>query len=257
MNQLKVVSQNGQLVTDSREVAEMTEKRHDHLMRDIDGYKTVLDQTPDLGADDFFIQSSYVSGTGKTYKRYLLTKIGCDMVANKMTGQKGVLFTAVYTKKFEQMEQQLQEQNKPSYMIDDPVKRAEKWIAERKERDSLEQENAELKPKASYHDLVMQSKSLLSVTAIAKDYGMGAQTLNKILKELGVQYKQGGRWFVYHKYQDKGYTQSKTHTIDAEKSNTHMYWTQKGRLFIYNLLREQKGILPTVERENEQLRLVK
>ena len=96
----------------------------------------------------------------------------------------------------------------------------------------------------------------MSVTEIAKDYGWGAPTLNKILSELGVQYKRGGTWHLYYKYQDKGYTGSKTHIIDEETSKRHMYWTQKGRLFIYHLLKEKKGIVPIMERESNQLRLV-
>src|SRR5690625_4097479 len=120
---------------------------------------------------------------------------------------------------------------------------------QQKKIESLETENKELKPKATYHDLVLQSETLLSVTQVAKDFGMGAPTLNKILHELGVQYKKGSRWYLYHKYQDKGYTQSKTYAINAEETKDHMYWTQKGRLFIYELLKEKKGILPTVERD--------
>ncbi|WP_121605552.1 ORF6C domain-containing protein [Virgibacillus sp. Bac332] len=106
MNQLKVISFDGKLVTDSREVAEMTEKRHSDLIRDIDNYKNVLDQNANLRSEDFFIESNYSAGTGKRYKCYLLTRKGCDMVANKMTGQKGVLFTAEYVTRFEEMEKQ-------------------------------------------------------------------------------------------------------------------------------------------------------
>jgi len=121
----------------------------------------------------------------------------------------------------------------------------------------LTSEVNELKPKATYYDLVLQNKSLLAIGVIAKDYGMGAPTLNKILHELGVQYKQSGTWMLYYKYQDKGYAQTKTHAIDADKSNIHLYWTQKGRMFIYEILKSEKGILPIVERDSEQLRLVK
>lgn len=119
---------------------------------------------------------------------------------------------------------------------------------EQEKRKELENENKELKPKATYHDLVLQSDSLLSVTQIAKDFGMGAPTLNKILHELGIQYKKGRRWYLYHRYQDKGYTQSKTYAINAEETKDHMYWTQKGRLFIYEILKEKKGILPNIEK---------
>lgn len=110
MNQLKVISHNGQLVTESREVAKMTDKRHADLIRDIENYKAVLDQNAKLRSDDFFIETSYQAGTGRNYKCFMLTRKGCDMVANKMTGEKGVLFTAEYVCRFEEMEQQLQQQ---------------------------------------------------------------------------------------------------------------------------------------------------
>ena len=108
----------------------------------------------------------------------------------------------------------------------------------------------ELQPKATYYDLVLQNKSLVPISVIAKDYGMSATKLNKILHELKVQYKQGSTWLLYQKYAGKGYTQSKTHTIDADYSKMHTYWTQKGRLFLYDLLKNKKGILPLVERQD-------
>ncbi|MFD1266848.1 phage antirepressor KilAC domain-containing protein [Paenibacillus motobuensis] len=114
----------------------------------------------------------------------------------------------------------------------------------------LIQQNNELKPKASYYDMVLQNKSLLSVSKIAKDYGMSAIALNKKLYELGIQYKQGDIWLLYAKHQDKGYTQTTTHVIDADKSRVSTKWTQKGRLFIYDLLKRE-GILPVIERECE------
>jgi len=113
----------------------------------------------------------------------------------------------------------------------------------------LESENKELKPKAKYYDLVLQSNELLSTTQIAKDFGMGAPTLNKLLHELGIQYKKGHRWYLYYEHQDKGYAQSKTWAINADETKDHMYWTQKGRMFIYETLKNKKGILPIVERE--------
>jgi prophage antirepressor-like protein len=112
----------------------------------------------------------------------------------------------------------------------------------------------ELSPKATYYDLVLQNKSLLAITKIAKDYGMSGTALNALLHELSIQYKQGDVWLLYQKYADKGYTQSKTHVIDDERNKFHTYWTQKGRLFIYDLLKGKKGILPLIEREG--LRLV-
>ncbi|MED1419054.1 phage antirepressor [Bacillus smithii] len=142
-----------------------------------------------------------------------------------------------------------------SYAIDDPIERAKRWIEEQEEKRKLKTENLvltqqvhELKPKASYYDLVLQNKSLLSVSKIAKDYGMSARAFNKKLHELGVQYKQGDIWLLYAKYQDKGYTQTTTHVIDADKAKVSTKWTQKGRLFLYELLKRE-GILPLIERE--------
>jgi phage antirepressor YoqD-like protein len=109
----------------------------------------------------------------------------------------------------------------------------------------------ELRPKASYYDLILQNKSLVPISKIAKDYGMSGKAFNKLLHELGVQYKMGDTWLLYQQYADQGYTQSRTHAIDAEKSRMHTYWTQKGRLFLYDLLKNRRGLLPMIERNSK------
>ncbi|EFV78988.1 hypothetical protein HMPREF1013_00872 [Bacillus sp. 2_A_57_CT2] len=107
MNQLNVINQDGQLLVDSREVAEMVGREHSNLMRDIRGYIAILENS-NLNSQDFFIPSTYkTEGNNKTYDCFLLTRKGCDMVANKMTGEKGVLFTAAYVTRFEEMANQL------------------------------------------------------------------------------------------------------------------------------------------------------
>lgn len=110
------------------------------------------------------------------------------------------------------------------------------------------QQIAELKPKASYYDLILQNRNTVSVTQIAKDYGMSGRRFNELLHDLGIQYKFRKTWLLYQHYADLGYTQSKTFAIDAEKSVMHTYWTQKGRLFLYDLLKNE-GILPLIEQE--------
>lgn len=111
----------------------------------------------------------------------------------------------------------------------------------------------ELQPKATYYDLILKCKDLLSVTQIAKDYGKGGAWLNKKLNELGIQYKHRDTWLLYSKYADKGYTSSTTHDyLDSKsiiRSKLHTYWTQKGRLFIYEQLKSI-DILPLIEKEN-------
>ena len=106
----------------------------------------------------------------------------------------------------------------------------------------------EMQPKATYYDLILQSASLVPITSIAKDYGMSAKRLNSLLADHGIQFKQGKTWFLYQKYAEQGYTSSKTHAIDAEHSVMHTYWTQKGRLFLYDFLKGL-GILPLIEKE--------
>lgn len=140
-------------------------------------------------------------------------------------------------------------ENTIEQLLSDPdtaIKLLETIKTEREQRLIAEQRVNELQPKATYYDLVLQNKTLLSVTKIAKDYGMSATTLNKMLNDFGVQYKQGGTWLLYQKHADKGYTQSTTHIIDDERSSLLTKWTQKGRLFIYETLKDN-GILPLIE----------
>lgn len=110
----------------------------------------------------------------------------------------------------------------------------------------------ELKPLADYCDLILKSKGTVAISLIAKDYGMSARGMNKLLHELGVQYRQGETWLLYAKYQAKGYTHSKT--FDYEDSNgrpqvrLNTEWTQKGRIFLYHLLKDN-GYLPLIEQD--------
>lgn len=109
MQELQIVKQNNELYVDSREVAEMVGKRHDHLIRDIRGYIEILEDNPELGSRQFFEKSTYINSQNKLQPCYLLTKKGCDMVANKMTGSKGVLFTAMYVDAFHKMNEHIKE----------------------------------------------------------------------------------------------------------------------------------------------------
>lgn len=125
---------------------------------------------------------------------------------------------------------------------------------EREEKALLQAQNTtqakliqEMEPKVSYYDKILQGKSLVSINTIAKDYGMSAVAFNKLLHELKIQYKQGSMWFLYQRYADKGYTQSKTYLVSDTMSKESTYWTQSGRKFLYDKLKEN-GILPVCER---------
>ncbi len=114
-----------------------------------------------------------------------------------------------------------------------------------------EQQIAELQPKASYYDVVLNCKDLLSVSKIAKDYGWSARKMNDYLHELGIQYKQGDIWLLYQKHAQNGYTSTKSQPYNGSDGEVHTrphtYWTQKGRLFIYDSL-ARNGIFPLIER---------
>lgn len=112
------------------------------------------------------------------------------------------------------------------------------------------QQITEMKPKASYYDVVLNCKDLISTSAIAKDYGKSAIWMNRYLNKKGVQFKQGDIWLLYQKYAQEGYTSTKTHSypgIDGNQhTKVHTYWTQKGRLFIYGLMKAD-GMPPIIE----------
>ena len=115
------------------------------------------------------------------------------------------------------------------------------------------QQIAEMTPKASYYEIILACKDAVAITTIAKDYGKSGQWLNDYLHSLGIQFKQGNIWLLYQKHAENGYTCTRTHNytgMDGDQhSKVHTYWTQKGRLFIYELLKSH-GWLPLIEQNN-------
>ncbi len=119
---------------------------------------------------------------------------------------------------------------------------------EQKRNTDLSVENAQLSVKARYYDEILNSKNNVPVTQIAKDYGMSAIAFNKMLYEYGIQYPIRNSWVLYAEYANNGYTQSKTYKYAENKAPMHTCWTQRGRLFLYEFLRE-RGVLPMCEKE--------
>ncbi|WP_414838449.1 phage regulatory protein/antirepressor Ant [Carnobacterium sp. TMP28] len=238
---------------ESREVAEMLGKEHSKLMRDIRGYSKDLAEA-NIGLGDFFVESAYQDANNQSRPCFLLTKQGCEMAANKLTGKKGTLFTARYVQKFNQMEQS----NVDSYMIADPIARAKQWIEEQQQTQLLiertaiqEQLIAEYEPKITYLDEILNSKNTMTITQIAADYGMSGQELNRILWNNEIQRKEGGQWVLYRKHMNNGYTKSKT-VIKETGAYPQTKWTQKGRIFIHNLL-ESLGYLAVMDNEQTEM----
>ena len=123
---------------------------------------------------------------------------------------------------------------------------------EREGRLIAEQKVNELTPKATYYDKVLADKSLVTITQIAKDYGMSGRAMNKKLHELKVIYKQGQTWLLYAKYQKTGWTHSETVMVPkkdgTEKAVLNTKWTHQGRLGLYELLKSN-GIIPLIEQD--------
>ncbi|MBC1231533.1 Rha family transcriptional regulator [Listeria booriae] len=222
---------------------------------------TYAGQTSKLSSQDYFIKSQYkANGNNKTYDCYELTKMGCEMVANKMTGAKGVQFTATYVKRFNELE--ANENKKMAFYIPQTRAEALRLAADlEEENQQLKIENqiqtqriAEYEPKVAYYDKILKSKSLMTVTQIAADYDLTAQKLNAILKEERVQHKVGGQWILYKNHMNNAYTKSEatqiTHSDGRPDTKLNTKWTQKGRLFIHEIL-GNRGIKAVIDKEYE------
>ena len=245
---------------DSREVAEMVGKQHNELLKDIRRYAEQLGEGK-IPQSDFFTESTYVNSQNKKMPCYQVTKKGCEFIAHKLTGAKGTEFTAKYINRFHEMEDAIKAHIPTgNELIALAVVEAQKLLAQKEEEikqleDSVQQMDkviTELTPKADYADRILSSNDCMTGTQIAQDYGLSAVSFNRILSRAGIQRKVGEQWILYAEYQGKGYVQNKTY--DYEKANgttgtkLSTVWTQKGRLFLYNRLKEI-GVVPEMEKE--------
>ncbi len=152
---------------------------------------------------------------------------------------------------FIEVEKKYRNNQTPSYLIEDEIQRAQKWIEEQQEKRELQNKIKQDRPKVDFHDNVLHTKSTISATQTAKNYGMSTVTFNELLHDLKIQYKRSGQWLLYAKHQDKGYVESRTKVLNGkygEFSKVYSRWTQKGREFLYEELKKQ-GILPVSERK--------
>lgn len=163
MNQLKVISIDGRLVTESRDVAEMVGQQHKELLRTIRGYIAVLTGA-DMRSSDFFVPHTYLDAKKEVRPCFLLTRKGCDMVANKMTGEKGVLFTAEYVNKFEEMEHTIK-----SNVV--PLNEKQSLVALMKLSAITAEETEELKQVTSEHSNKLQLLEHKLENEITLDHG--------------------------------------------------------------------------------------
>lgn len=263
MNTIKVIEQNNQRVLTTQQIAEGYGTDSKVISYNFNNNKQRYEEGKHYfcltgEAKREFCNRLEIHDGAKATNFYLWTEKGALLHAKSLNTEQA---WAVYDELVETYFRAKQICIPDSYMIDDPVERAKRWIQEQEQRKQLEttvavqtQQLAELQPKASYYDVVLNSKDLLSASQIAKDYGKSAVWLNKYLHEKGIQYKTStkGNWLLYQKYAEQGYTSTKTSVYNgndgAEHTKVHTYWTQKGRLFIYDLFKCD-GILPLIERE--------
>ena len=232
----------------SREIAEITGKQHKHVLRDIRNMEPAWEKI----TQSKFGLSEYEDTTGRKLPEYQLDKREVLYVATKWNDE----IRAKLILRWEELENAQTKVNPRLTLVEalrayaDEVERNEKLKGEIEVKNVL---IAEYEPKVTYYDQILASTDTITVTQIAKDYGMTAQELNKLLHENKIQFKQSGQWILYKEYAKLGYTKSHTTPItykDGRKGDQlHTRWTQKGRLFLYELLK-QKGHLPLIEQED-------
>lgn len=252
-NEIIKLGQNRVAGMTSLQIAEVTGKRHDAVLRDI--RNTI---SSGAGAHNF-VEATYNDKQGKERPMYDLTPKGCLILAS---GYDVVLREKIIDKLEEYQQKDSQMVALPDFT--NPAEAARAW-AEQYELKQIEAKRADeaeaqvlmlsneleqLAPKVSYYDTILASKATVTTTQIAQDYGMSAMKFNKTLEELRVQRKVNGQWILYAPYIGQGYVHSKPFDITRSDGRADVVmnteWTQKGRLFLYEGLKNH-GILPLIE----------
>ena len=213
----------------SREVAVMMDYNHKDILRKIDNLNKELG-VAQISSTQYWIESTYVHEQNKmTYREYQVTKKGCELIAHKTEGQKGVLFTVRYMDKFEEMEKKLQKQLPGTY-----IEALEQLLASEKEKARVQ---LELKDEQHKNEMLMHFNKLYTTTEIAKELGIkSAAKLNKVLNDKGIQFKQNGTWVLYSDYSECGYVSIKQTLLENGHIIYDRKWTQEGRKFLLDLL---------------------
>ena len=223
----------------------------DKFIKDKHYYKIEGEELKNLRLENFELQIS-----PKTRTLYLWTKRGASRHCKMLGTDKAWEMFDTLEENYFNPKPQLTKHDQAILNIINSRTDLEKALAikdfEKVVTEPLQDEIKVLKPKAHYTDIILQNKGLIKVTSIAKDYGMSAQEFNKLLCDFKIQYRLGNQWFLYKKYQNKGYTHSETvnykHKDGRDDVSIITKWTQKGRLFLYEFLKE-KDILPMIEKD--------
>lgn len=254
MNELTTITQSQTM--SSLQIAELTGKRHDAILRDI---RNLLEQGV---AAHNFVETSYTDKSNRQSPCYQLTKTGCLILAS---GYSAILREKIINRWME-LEMMLVPQAPKTFaealrLAADKVEENERLLGEIEEQQKLllaqgeqiaekDRAIAELHERTSYLDQILNSKNTVTTTQIAQDYGMSASKFNKLLTSLKIQRKVGGQWILYAPHNTMGYVHSDT--FIPENSTTGKVvmvtkWLQKGRLFLYEILKKN-NVLPLIER---------
>lgn len=239
---INIVIEKEQPVTTSRNVAENFSKEHRGILRDIRNLTAQNSATRNM-----FFETTYINSRGQEYPEFLMNRDGFTLLAMGFTGQKALEFKLAYIEQFNTMEEKLQSRLPGTYK-----EALLQLVGQVEENEVLQQRIAEYEPKVTYLDTILNTANTVTITQIAADYGMSPQAMNKLLHGLKVQHKVSGQWILYRKHMNEGYTKSHTTTIPksdgAEMVVMNTKWTQKGRLFLYELLKDN-DYLPQMELE--------
>ena len=232
--ELVLIGKSGKDVTTSLIVSEVFNREHKNILRDIE--KLSCSQTfRQLN----FEPSYYKNSQNKEMPMYEITKDGFSFLVMGFTGEKAGEFKEKFINEFNKREQLLRNDD---YIIG----RAVSLLSERSKllEQQLHQKDEKIKldkPKVEYYDEVLQNPKLIPITIIAKELGMTAGALNKKLNAMEIQYRLDNAWVLYSPYDNKGYTGTKTHIHKdgngVEKTTIQTYWTEKGRVFIHDLMK--------------------
>ncbi len=239
MDTLVLTNKQGKDVTTSLIIAEVFEKDHDKVCRDIRN----LSCSQEFRAANFG-DSSYISSQGKQLPMYEMTKDGFSFLVMGYTGPRAGEFKERFINEFNKREALLKNNDyiigRAMSILHDRTKILEQQVMQKDEQIQIQEEVIKQAiPKTEYFDDVLQSDSLIATNVIAKDLGLSAVSLNRILHQKGIIYNSSGTWVLYARYQDMGYTRTKTHIYTdnngKECTSVQTYWTEKGRRFIFSL----------------------
>lgn len=237
MNEL-VIMHDQQAVTTSLILAEAFNKQHKNVIQAIEAKIEPAENSARYKR--MFYEGIYTDKKGEQRKMYYLNRDGFTFIAMGFTGRKADEFKLKYIDAFNRMEERIKQQP-AQYKLPQTYSEALIELAKEVEK------NEELQPKADKYDRYLSNKGLITITEIAKEYGMSGRELNKFLHEKGVIYKRGNKWFIYQKFANDGLVGYEIYMPEGRRS---LKWTTKGEMFIRELL-ENNNIKPVLEQPQQ------